>query len=258
MPLYLDVNVPWPDVAPPAVVVPSGPPPLLSIPEGERGLLRNYGDVMYWLPEMTPFRYGDTPDTEKAVLEFGDSVPRPRTFLRRFLGALSEPITRASDQLDRLPERMDPANAQDAWAAWMLRTVGFPATQDLPGWAARGLVRRMAELMPVGRTEGYLVLAECAFGRGTRSYEEDGMWSHRRTATPGGLALTISERLLNPSRQRYVRVMLAGDVPEWFVRQVRLYRNAFFSAEIVVSQNGGTSSQTFGTETLLGDGSVVA
>ena len=51
--------------------------------------------------------------------------------------------------------------------------------------------------------------------------------------------------------------MLVGDVPEWFVRQVRLYRNAFFGVEIVVSRNDGSSSQMFRTQTVLGDSSVL-
>lgn len=240
MPLYIDLNVPWPEphAPPPTGPLPDAPP--LAVPEGQRPMLRNYGDVLYWLPEFSPFRYHDGPEGVRAVQEFGDSEPTERPLLRRLLGALAEPLTRVSDQLDRLPERLTAGNASDEWAVWCLRVAGFPAVADLPGWAARGLVRALNDLIPVGRAEGYLRLTEACFGRGTRTYSEDGSWAYRSTETPGGVRVTFAERLPDPSRQRAVRVEVQGDVPDWFVRQIARYRTAFFSLDLVVARSAGT------------------
>ncbi|WP_155300703.1 hypothetical protein [Deinococcus kurensis] len=229
------MTVPWPEPHFPPPPLPDAPPVMLPDSPVQRPVLRNYGDILYWLPELTAFRATDGAPLQ--VQEFGDvGDGEERLFLRRFLGAGAEPLTRVSDQLDRLPEWLSLSGASDVWAVWLLRVTGFPVVNDLPGWAARGLLRRMPDLMPVGRTAGYLVLAEAAFGRGDRSYSEDGLWALTTTSCPGGVSLTVAERLLDPSNQRAVEITLGGDVPDWFVRQVRRYRNAFFTARVNVAR----------------------
>lgn len=213
--------------------------------------LRNYGDIIHGSPEIAPLRYGEGGLID--TLEAGDTAPVARTFLRRLIGAVAEPLTAVSDELDRLALNFDPERAPEVWVRWLLSIGGLRVPADVPVRAARDLMHHVDELYPLGRAEGMLRMAEIVMGRAIRTQSTQGSdWLHTRLEFPGGATLTLSE-CWHPSSldrtigNRAVRITTAG-VPDWVCRLLSLNGGGYFSARIMRDEDALSGELLLGRE----------
>jgi hypothetical protein len=226
--------------APTAPYSPLNAPELLTPPN----ILRNYGDVLYNLPDLQGLRSFDLASGTPVLntTEFGEKDAVPRTFLRRLTGVLAEPVTRASHALDNLPLMLHPGYSRPVWARWLLETGGLTVPQDVPDDVSVTLLSRSEELFPLGRPASLAVTAECALGRASHDvvFETGTDWVHTTLNFLGGEALTISE---TNSRSyagdasvsnRTIRLTASYDIPDWCIRLLNQTLGGYFSARVTV------------------------
>lgn len=215
-------------------------------------VLRNYGDLLYSLPELNPLRGGV--EAGAPSLEPGDSEPVQRPFVRRLVGALADPLTRCSHELDNLPLNFDHEQASAGWIRWMLESGGLFIPEETPLEAMRGIMRRIDEVYPLGRFEGFIALAEACLGRAARTVTTTGgSWLHTRLDFPGGERLTISEcwHASSPDRSvgnRAVR-LTSSALPDWTIRLLERAGGGFFSRRILRDEDAFTGELLIGVIT---------
>lgn len=227
-------NVPWGGTDNPAIPeYPLGTPPS-----------RNYGDLLYNLPDLSAFRALD--HSPLPTQEDTDPQPAERPLTRRLLGALARPLTRISAQLDRVPYQYDPAQSDAArGAAFYLRLSGYPLPPSLPDAWALALLRHLPELLPVGRAETYLRTAEVIYGRGTRETTHSGEHRTRRVLTARGVGLELTDAQF-PGGDRAFSITVSGPASEDFMRLLYALRPAAFSAVPVRQQSQSAPLLTYG------------
>lgn len=241
---FVDNDVPWGGVHDPAPIAIDALSHLR-----QAGILRNYGDILFETPELDPFRSDENSPLDS--LEAGDTAPNPRSFTRRLVGAIGEPLTLCSNQLDNLPLVYDSERSPPEWLAWLIRSGGLMVPDDTPEDALRAIMRRIDEIYPLGRFEGLVALAEAISGRAQRDVDvrTDG-WIHTRLTFLDQSTLTISECWQESSLDlsvgnRMVYIASRG-MEDWAIRLLERAGSGYFNSRI------HRDEIEFGGEMLLG------
>lgn len=201
---------------------------------------RSAADYVYAAPGLTAFRQTDS--LPLPTREDGEETPRPRTFLRRFLGAACRDLTAAIRTADEMPPLLTPgrvARAEGKTHENLVRLAlaqsGIYLPNDTPMQALTSLHALLPKLRPLGRTETFLSAFEACMGAGTRSRREERHWTHE-SASSSGASITVSTALidLDPPDvlvgSQFVFITLDG--PDYLVGVLKAMRCGAFSTPI--------------------------